>query len=63
MDGGKGTLFGALCGVLTLGLISDVLTLAHVPGNWLNAIDGVMILGRADAVQGHVRQGTGLAGE
>jgi simple sugar transport system permease protein/ribose transport system permease protein len=45
MDGGKGTLFGALCGVLTLGLITDVLTLAHVPGVWFNAIDGALILG------------------
>jgi simple sugar transport system permease protein/ribose transport system permease protein len=45
MDGGKGTLFGALCGVLTLGLINDVLTLAHVPGTWYNAIDGALILG------------------
>ena len=45
MDGGKGTLFGALCGVLTLGLITDVLTLAHVNGNWFQAIDGALILG------------------
>ncbi len=44
LDGGKGTLFGALCGVLTLGLINNVLTLAHVSGNWLNAINGVIIL-------------------
>jgi simple sugar transport system permease protein/ribose transport system permease protein len=45
LDGGKGTIFGALCGVLTLGLINNVLTLAHVSGNWLNAINGVIILG------------------
>lgn len=45
MDGGKGTLFGALTGVLTLGLINNVLTLAHVPGTWYNAIDGALILG------------------
>ena len=45
MDGGKGTLFGALCGVLTLGLINNVLTLAHVLPNWFNAIDGALILG------------------
>jgi simple sugar transport system permease protein/ribose transport system permease protein len=45
MDGGKGTLFGALCGVITLGLITNVLTLAHVNNNWFNAIDGALILG------------------
>lgn len=44
MDGGKGTLFGALCGVLTLGLINNILTLVHVSGLWLNAVDGVIIL-------------------
>jgi ribose/xylose/arabinose/galactoside ABC-type transport system permease subunit len=45
LDGGKGTIFGALCGVLTLGLINTVLNFAAVSGNWLNAIDGVIILG------------------
>jgi ribose/xylose/arabinose/galactoside ABC-type transport system permease subunit len=30
MDGGKGTLFGALCGVIVLGLINNILTLAGV---------------------------------
>jgi simple sugar transport system permease protein/ribose transport system permease protein len=44
MDGGKGTLFGALCGVLTLGLIRNILTLAHVNGHWLDALNGVIIL-------------------
>jgi ribose/xylose/arabinose/galactoside ABC-type transport system permease subunit len=44
MNGGKGTLFGALTGVLTLGLINNILQLAHVSGHWLDAIDGAIIL-------------------
>jgi simple sugar transport system permease protein/ribose transport system permease protein len=44
MDGGKGTLFGALCGVLALGLTNNFLTLAGVSGHWLQAIYGAIIL-------------------
>jgi simple sugar transport system permease protein/ribose transport system permease protein len=44
MDGGKGTLFGALCGVLALGLTNNILTLAGVSGHWLQAIYGAIIL-------------------
>jgi simple sugar transport system permease protein/ribose transport system permease protein len=44
LDGGKGTLFGALCGVVALGLINNILTLAGVSANWINAIYGVIIL-------------------
>ena len=44
LDGGKGTLFGALCGVIALGLINNILTLAGVSANWINAIYGVIIL-------------------
>jgi ribose/xylose/arabinose/galactoside ABC-type transport system permease subunit len=44
MDGGKGTLFGALCGVLVLGLITNILTLAGVPAQWFQAIYGLIIL-------------------
>lgn len=44
LNGGKGTLFGALCGVLVLGLIENILRLVHVSGHWLKATDGVIIL-------------------
>jgi len=45
LDGGKGSLFGALSGVLVLGLIQNILTLAGVPGLWFGAIYGGVILG------------------
>jgi ribose/xylose/arabinose/galactoside ABC-type transport system permease subunit len=44
MDGGKGTLFGALCGVLVLGLITNILTLAGVSAQWIQAVYGLIIL-------------------
>lgn len=44
LDGGKGTLFGALCGVIVLGLISNILTLAGVSAQWIQAIYGAIIL-------------------
>jgi simple sugar transport system permease protein/ribose transport system permease protein len=44
LDGGKGTLFGALCGVIVLGLIQNILTLAGVTGEWIGAIYGGIIL-------------------
>jgi ribose/xylose/arabinose/galactoside ABC-type transport system permease subunit len=44
LDGGKGTLFGALCGVVVLGLIQNILTLAGVTGEWIGAIYGAIIL-------------------
>ncbi|KAB1909296.1 ABC transporter permease [Micromonospora sp. AMSO1212t] len=44
MDGGKGTLFGALCGVIVLGLINNILTLAGVSAQWIQAIYGLIIL-------------------
>jgi len=40
MDGGK----GALCGVLVLGLINNILTLAGVSAQWIQAIYGGIIL-------------------
>lgn len=45
LDGGKGTLFGALCGVLLLGVVQNLLTLAQVPSFWIQAIYGAIILG------------------
>jgi len=44
MEGGKGTLFGALCGVIVLGLINNILTLAGVSAQWIQAIYGLIIL-------------------
>ncbi|HEU5474897.1 MAG TPA: ABC transporter permease [Actinophytocola sp.] len=44
LEGGKGSLFGALCGVLLLGLIQAVLTLAQVPGEQIQAVYGLVIL-------------------
>ncbi|CAM5781243.1 ABC transporter permease [Castellaniella caeni] len=45
LDGGKGTMFGALCGVLLLGVVQNLLTLAQVPSFWIQAIYGAIILG------------------
>jgi ribose/xylose/arabinose/galactoside ABC-type transport system permease subunit len=44
LDGGKGTVFGALCGVIVLGLISNILVFAGVPAEWNQAINGVIII-------------------
>jgi len=44
LEGGKGSLFGALSGVLVLGLIQNILTLAGVSGEWFGAIYGAIIL-------------------
>jgi ribose/xylose/arabinose/galactoside ABC-type transport system permease subunit len=44
MNGGKGTLFGALCGVLVLGLVTNILTLAGVSAQWFQFINGLIIL-------------------
>ncbi|MFC6093519.1 ABC transporter permease [Saccharothrix lopnurensis] len=44
LDGGKGTLFGALTGVVLLGLIQNVLTLAQVRADQIQAVNGLVIL-------------------
>lgn len=44
LEGGKGTIFGALSGVLLLGIVSDLLTLAAVPSYWVQATRGAIIL-------------------
>ncbi|WP_050776847.1 ABC transporter permease [Streptomyces sp. SPB074] len=44
LDGGKGTMFGALTGVLLLGVVQNLLTLAQVPAPWTQAIYGGIIL-------------------
>ncbi len=45
LDGGRGTMFGALTGVLLLGVVQNLLTLAQVPSFWIQAIYGAIILG------------------
>jgi len=44
LDGGKGTLFGALCGVVVLAMIQNILVLGGVPAEWNQAINGVIII-------------------
>lgn len=45
LDGGKGTVLGALAGAILLGVAQNLLTLAHVPSFWVQAIYGAVILG------------------
>ncbi len=45
LDGGKGSMIGALTGVLLLGIVQNILTLAQVPSFWIQAIYGLIILG------------------
>jgi simple sugar transport system permease protein len=45
LDGGKGTMFGALTVVRLLGVVGNLLTLAQVPSFWIQAIYGAIILG------------------
>jgi simple sugar transport system permease protein len=44
LDGGRGTMFGALTGVLLLGVVKTMLTMAQVPPSWIDAIYGGIIL-------------------
>ncbi|MFJ9582590.1 ABC transporter permease [Streptomyces acidicola] len=44
LDGGRGTMFGALTGVLLLGVVQTLLQLAQVPSFWIQAIYGGIIL-------------------
>ncbi|MEU0407594.1 ABC transporter permease [Streptomyces griseorubiginosus] len=44
LDGGRGTMFGALTGVLLLGTVKTMLTMAQVPSFWIDAIYGGIIL-------------------
>ncbi|WP_216364296.1 ABC transporter permease [Subtercola boreus] len=44
LNGGQGTIFGAFCGVLLLGIIQNILTLSRVPSYWIAAIYGLVIL-------------------
>jgi simple sugar transport system permease protein len=45
LNGGRGSVFGALTGAITLKLIDNVLNFAGVPPVWEQFLDGVIILG------------------
>ncbi len=45
MNGGKGTIFGAFTGILLLYLVQNVLTLGGVAAEWINFLNGAIILG------------------
>jgi simple sugar transport system permease protein len=45
LNGGRGTLFGALTGVIVLQLIDNVMNFAGVPPVWEQFLDGIIILG------------------
>ncbi|GGP02085.1 ABC transporter permease [Nonomuraea glycinis] len=44
LNGGKGTMFGAFTGILLLYMIQNVLTLAGVPAQWIQALNGGIII-------------------
>ncbi|MEW9551957.1 ABC transporter permease [Nonomuraea sp. NPDC050783] len=44
LSGGKGTMFGAFTGILLLYMIQNVLTLAGVPAQWIQALNGAIII-------------------
>jgi simple sugar transport system permease protein/ribose transport system permease protein len=44
LDGGKGTVVGAVSGVVLLGIISNILTLSNVSSFWISAVFGAIIL-------------------
>jgi simple sugar transport system permease protein len=44
LNGGKGSVFGALTGILLLFLVQNVLTFAGVSGEWFDFLDGAVIL-------------------
>ena len=44
LDGGRGTIYGALSGVVLLGLIQNLLVLSSVPSYWIEAVYGLIIL-------------------
>lgn len=44
LNGGRGSVFGALCGVMLLGIISNILTLSNIETFWISATYGAIIL-------------------
>lgn len=44
LNGGKGSLLGALAGVLLLGIVTNILTLSQIASFWIDATFGAIIL-------------------
>jgi simple sugar transport system permease protein len=44
LNGGKGSMIGALSGVLLLGVVQNLMVLAQVPSYWIQAVYGAIIL-------------------
>jgi len=44
LRGGRGSMLGAACGVVLLGLVQNILDLGNVSNYWIEAIDGGVIL-------------------
>jgi simple sugar transport system permease protein len=44
LNGGRGSMIGALCGVLLLGIIANILTLSNIESFWISAAFGGIIL-------------------
>jgi simple sugar transport system permease protein len=61
LDGGKGSLLGALTGVLLLGIVQNILTLSNIAAFWIDATCGAIILIAlvfARLTSGQTREGT-----
>ena len=55
LNGGRGSLFGALTGVLLLGILQNILILSRVPAFWIDAAYGAHHPCLAGSHQGHGR--------
>jgi simple sugar transport system permease protein len=44
LNGGRGSMLGALCGVLLLGIVSNILVLSRIEPFWISAAYGAIIL-------------------
>jgi simple sugar transport system permease protein len=44
LEGGRGRMIGALTGVILLSLVTNILTLSNVSSDWIDAVDGAIIL-------------------
>jgi ribose/xylose/arabinose/galactoside ABC-type transport system permease subunit len=44
LNGGRGSMVGALCGVVLLGIVSNILILSNIQPFWISAVYGFIIL-------------------
>lgn len=44
LNGGAGRLFGALTGVILLGILQNLMTLSQIAAFWIDAVYGAIIL-------------------